>query len=248
MSKTDSWMPLYIGDYMADTPHLSTLEHGAYLLLLMAYWRKKGPLPNDDSKLARIAGLSLKQWKSIRSNVIELFRAVDGQLVSTRAQRELDNLRVKSEKARSNALKSHNRYDADAEHRLSGRSARKLLTGAITGASHSESEEDKKEERSSNDDPKKEESLQSDFAEWWAIYPNKVGKGQAEPAYRRARKSVDARTLIEGVRHYARDKPPDRQWKNPATWLNGRCWEDQPAPVDLFSNKSRSDDGPRCDW
>lgn len=38
------YMPLYVADYMADASHLSTEEHGAYLLLLLGYWQRGKPL------------------------------------------------------------------------------------------------------------------------------------------------------------------------------------------------------------
>ena len=65
-------MPLYVADYMADTAHLSTLEHGAYMLLIMTYWRRGG-LPDDDVQLARITRLSVDEWLNVRSTFVELF-------------------------------------------------------------------------------------------------------------------------------------------------------------------------------
>ena len=47
MSKAPS-MPMYWDAYIADTTHLSTEEHGAYLLLLAAMWRRDGSVPDDD--------------------------------------------------------------------------------------------------------------------------------------------------------------------------------------------------------
>jgi hypothetical protein len=47
--KTDIWMPVYIGDYLADTMRVSTEQHGGYLLLLFHLWRR-GILPDDASQ------------------------------------------------------------------------------------------------------------------------------------------------------------------------------------------------------
>jgi len=66
------WMSFYVRDYLADTVHLSTVEHGAYLMLIMHYWLHGG-LPSEDAKLARIARLSLSEWTEIRQTVADFF-------------------------------------------------------------------------------------------------------------------------------------------------------------------------------
>ncbi len=72
MSKKDLWMPLYVGEYLADTGHLTTTQHGAYLLLLMHYWRKR-ELPTDDKQLAAIAKLPLRIWLDIKETLQAFF-------------------------------------------------------------------------------------------------------------------------------------------------------------------------------
>lgn len=59
------WMPFYVADYLGDTGHLSTIQHGAYCLLLFHYW-KCGGLPDDDRQLANITKLSLISWRHHR--------------------------------------------------------------------------------------------------------------------------------------------------------------------------------------
>lgn len=67
------WMPFYVADYLADTGHLSTTQHGAYVLLILHYWRTGG-LPDDDAQLARITKLPRKAWvEMIKADVQALF-------------------------------------------------------------------------------------------------------------------------------------------------------------------------------
>lgn len=75
---TSQWMPMYWGVYIADTRRLSTLEHGAYLLLIADYWQSGQPLPDDDKILAKIAGLTVPKWKAIRQAIAAFFVVADG--------------------------------------------------------------------------------------------------------------------------------------------------------------------------
>lgn len=71
----------------------------------------------------------------------------------------------------------------------------------------------------------------SEFDEWYHLYPHKVQRGAAERAFPRARHSASLDELKAGVRRYVASKPADRAWQNPATWLNGKGWLDDPAPA-----------------
>lgn len=83
------WMPLYVADYLADTTHLSAAEHGAYLLLIMAYWQSGRPLPDDDAKLSRMARMSAKEWKAARPTIAEFFTIEGGEWRHGRIDGEL---------------------------------------------------------------------------------------------------------------------------------------------------------------
>jgi uncharacterized protein YdaU (DUF1376 family) len=78
VSKSDAWMPLYIGDYLSDTMHLTCEQSGAYLHLIMHYWRS-GALPDNDIALAQVTRLPLKQWKAHRSLIAAFFDVSGGQ-------------------------------------------------------------------------------------------------------------------------------------------------------------------------
>jgi uncharacterized protein YdaU (DUF1376 family) len=87
VGKTDIWMPVFIGDYLADTMHLSTEQHGAYLLLLFHLWRR-GTLQDDDGALAQITGLSRNAWSQARPVLAEFFQIHDGLWRHGRVERE----------------------------------------------------------------------------------------------------------------------------------------------------------------
>ena len=79
MKKPVIWMPIFIGDYHSETSHLTTRQHGAYLLLLMAAWMAGGSLVDDDARFAAITRLSRDAWAEDRAALVELFTVADGK-------------------------------------------------------------------------------------------------------------------------------------------------------------------------
>jgi hypothetical protein len=69
----------------------------------------------------------------------------------------------------------------------------------------------------------------SAFEEFWSIYPSKTGKGEAYKNWKRVNPDKQlTETILASVDAYKDSKRvKDGFVKNPATWLNQRCWEDE---------------------
>lgn len=115
-TKTDIWMPLYIGDILADTSHLDAERFGCYMLWLMHYWRK-GPLSGNIPDLVGIGKLRCSDAPSIaQALLIEFFvKNGDSKWHQKRADLEIAKWQDKSLKAQEKAkAAAEARWNKDA--------------------------------------------------------------------------------------------------------------------------------------
>lgn len=103
-------MPLDVADYLSDTGHLTTVQHGAYLLLIMHYW-KRGSLPEADDQLAAITRMTPAGWKLAKPTIQGFFR--DGWK-HERIEKEIAKAARISSKRSDAALQMHGMKDASA--------------------------------------------------------------------------------------------------------------------------------------
>jgi uncharacterized protein YdaU (DUF1376 family) len=87
-------MPWYIGDYLRDTAHLTTEQHGAYMLLIAHCWQH-GAIPSDDQGRATVAKLSARRWKTLSATILAFFNE-DG--THRRITKELERAEIVSTK------------------------------------------------------------------------------------------------------------------------------------------------------
>jgi uncharacterized protein YdaU (DUF1376 family) len=120
MSKAPA-MPMYWDAYLADTTHLTTEEHGAYMLLLAAMWRRNGSVPDDDKDNARILGLTPAKWRKTKARFIETisgFTIESGTITQEKLRKTWEITQEKIEKnarngAKGGQAKSRNNKDLD---------------------------------------------------------------------------------------------------------------------------------------
>lgn len=113
-------LPFWTDAYLGDTRHLTTIEHGAYFLLLVAAWRTKTcDLPDDDEQLRRIAGLTAKQWERIGPVLRPFFSVRGNRIFSPRLNDERDAVRQKVNQriqaGKASALKRKHRGSTTVE-------------------------------------------------------------------------------------------------------------------------------------
>lgn len=84
------YLPLYVGDYEADTAHLSIYEDGAYMRLLRLIWRSPGcSIPDDEAWIfRRMRAQSDDDQAAIRTVIDEFMERKGGRISSPRLMRE----------------------------------------------------------------------------------------------------------------------------------------------------------------
>ena len=99
------YMKLWVGDYLSATQMLTTEQHGAYLLLLMAMWNNDGWLPDDPQKLAWICRMSRRRWEEHIAPALSQFfikaeLSVGDVIQNERLSKELQEARKNQSKSR----------------------------------------------------------------------------------------------------------------------------------------------------
>ena len=93
-------MPLYVGDYEADTAHLTIEEDGAYNRLLRLCWRSPNcMIPNDPEWIARKMRVDLETFHRLVLPLINEFFDVENSMVfSPRALLEFERINASHKK------------------------------------------------------------------------------------------------------------------------------------------------------
>ena len=214
----------YMGDYARDTAHLSLLEHGAYTLMLDAYYSTGKPLPLDRRLIHRmLRAIEPQEAAAANSILAQFWTETPEGWVNERADRE----RKKAEEYSSEQSRKAKLRIAGAKPGLS-----RGLAGDIAGAepihSHSHSQTPKPE-RKHPPTPLKGDSV---FAEFWQAYPKKIGKGNALKRWKKIGNGkgpqiVEAiKTQVAAGGHWRGTDGKD-YIPNPATWLNQGRWDDE---------------------
>ncbi|MCV4093439.1 YdaU family protein [Pseudomonas aeruginosa] len=118
------YIQLYVADYLADTMHLSTEEHGAYLLLIFNYWQTGKPIPKV--RLSRIARVPNDRWPAVEASLSEFFNDNGNEWVHERIERDLlavDSTRnQRSAAGKASAAAKKARKEAEHKRESSARS------------------------------------------------------------------------------------------------------------------------------
>ncbi len=224
-------LPLWTDAYLGDTGHLTTTEHGAYLLLLITMWRTSAcALPNDDKMLARYARCTAGQWARMKPVIMPFFRADSNQITQGRLTDERvavkRNSTRQSDRVKARWLKTKGPADTAVIPDAYPEDTSLTLTLNTIGV---------EEDKGSSPTPARKRAegvsgIAAEFEKVWPHYPRLVAKGNARKAWATARKKVlfeeiagPLRLAIKAWRGTPVDKIPHF-----ASWLNGECWLDNP--------------------
>ena len=256
------WYARHPDEYRRATAHLSLEEHGALTLLLDYAWEHHGFIPDDPRALMEILNVSPYRFKKVFRVVSKFFHSTgktfeaDGKIFlglnNKWIEREMAQI---AELADIKRQAARTRWDARASeegmhpHMQVHMHVHQELVGDSSGSPDPEEPGERKKKGVPMGPPKKKEDgpngpdtkgspgTAKRFREWYATYPKKRKRADAEKVWRAQSLDDKADELIADV---ARRRQLDQRWRDgfipdPPVYLRGKRWEDElgtPHPND----------------
>lgn len=228
------YMQLYVSDYLSDTAHLTTEEHGAYLLLLFNYWQTGKPLRAD--RLATVARMSNDRWNSVELTLSEFFNIEvnPGSWTHLRVEADLHQVASKATQA-SDAGKKSALARALAKQASQTVASTGVATKAQRNANHTDTDTDTDTEEDQDQHHLVKFDAKAAFSTFWKLYPRKVSKAPSEKKFMtkcKDQKTFDA--IMTSVAEHIKGawNLTEMQYiPHASAWLNQERWNDEVSHV-----------------
>lgn len=240
---------MYASDWLAGTRTLTAAETGIYITIICMIYEKGGPIEIPRRRLARLCGTTAPALNRALDVLIEAGKLdQDGEKLSNvRALMEIEKRvhKIRSSKENANARWAKNPTKSTKEPCDRMKSA---YANSMRESCYPEPEPDIKE-RDAYASPKKVRKEDDLFELFWSTYPHRNGAKKGKAVARRswdriAKDNVSPNLIIQQAQLYATDRQVQSGYaKDPATWLNQKCWEDEtePAHQPAITDRSSAD-------
>lgn len=229
----------HIGDFDADTAHLSWLEDAAYRRLMCLYYRREAPIPADIDQACRLVRATSRQEKeAVRTVLTEFFSVTGDGWHNKRCDQEIEAAQEKAKRNREvGRMGGRPRTQTEPTNNPDG-FQKQTQTEPTNNPSQTPDSRLQKEIQHPPTPRKRGSGSVHDFPPgfetFWAAYPRKTAKANAAKAF--ARLKPDDALLARILAAVSRQQTSE-QWAkdggqfvpHAATWLNGRRWEDEVA-------------------
>lgn len=254
--KGNPWHKRYHSDALSGYMGLSLEERGAYTTLLDMLYDRGEPIPENERLLAGYFGVSVRKARALIGSLVEkrkIVRTGDGFLTNKRFESELKTSRKHaengSEGGRKRAENEKNRKENNAaaqaglgngfqpqkpEARDQIERDKSLSSGGLKGEtplSQKIADRSPPPPEQPFEAPNRDADL-ARFPEFWAAYPLKENRSDAEGAWIVATLHAAPDCIIEGAKAYAIAKAgtEDRFLTRPTNWLAKKRWTDELSP------------------
>lgn len=217
----------HIGDYAQETGHLDPIEDIAYRRMLDLYYREQAPLTTDVQRIAKLIRMP-ENSGTVRDILNEFFTESPDGYRNTRADREIEAYKRMADGGAKGAAKRWLKA-ADAPPIGTGSPPQdNPNANQLPGTNYQEpGTKERKARQAPHDD--------ASFDAFWTLFPNKKAKQDAAKAWAKLKPDTDLQDKI--TQAIAAQSASD-DWRkdngkfipHPATWLNGRRWEDLSGP------------------